>query len=197
MAKAELTKELLINTALNIICERSYKGVRLQDIADEVGLSRGAIYWNFKNKLDLYDQVVKEAFGDRMRELYQILEQDIDVISIITQVVEYLLGERLDMNCKSAKLYNGLMLEQPEGLKPIIARVDRLFETLFAKHSLVLSRGIKTNELRHDCDINFETRALYNFIWGYFTTRDRFFALYTPEELKDYIINKFILSLKA
>ena len=196
ISKTEITKELLIESALNILCKTSYKGARLHDVAQEVGLSRGAIYWNFKNKLDLYDQILKESFDVAMLELFIILDDKGSVIETIKKVVDYLLGERVDINHKSALLYNGLTLEKPKGLELTILRVDRLFATLMLKHNAKLNEGIKSGELKSDFDSKLETIALYNFLWGYFTNKDRFFSNYSSMEFKAYVFQKFVMPLK-
>jgi TetR/AcrR family acrAB operon transcriptional repressor len=196
ISKAEITKQLLIESALNILSKTSYKGARLSDVAKEVGLSRGAIYWNFKNKLDLYDQVFKESFDVAMVELFKILDSEGSGIEIFTKVVDYLLGKRVVIHHKSALLFNGLNLEKPDGLEEIISRVDRLFSTLMVKHNNKLNMGIESGELKACCDSRFETIALYNFLWGYFTNKTRFFSNYSSMEVRNYVIEKFIIPLK-
>ncbi len=195
-SKSDITKKLLIKSALDVLCKTSYKGAKLQDVADEVGLSRGAIYWNFKNKFDLYDKVFKESFDVSMKEIFDIFDNDDSVINTITVLINYLLVERLHINHKSALLYNGLMLEQPEGLQPIITRVDKLFTELFNRHHSLLKKGIESGELKNNLDTMLETRALYNFIWGYYTNKERFFSNQDPKKFKNYVLQKFVIQLK-
>lgn len=197
MDKSNATKKLLIKSALEVLCKTSYRNTQLQDVAKAVGLSRGAIYWNFKNKLDLYDQVFTESFEVGMKGLYDILKQEGSVIDIVSNAVEHLLGERIKIHHQSALLYNGLKLESPEGIEQIIVRVDKLFTKLFNKHQQLLERGIDEGELNPKCNAKLETRVLYNFLWGYFTNKERFFSDYSPEELKEYVLMKFVNPLKS
>ena len=52
--KAEITREKLLKAALQVFSEKGFNAARLQDIAETAGVSRGAFYWHFKNKFDLY-----------------------------------------------------------------------------------------------------------------------------------------------
>ncbi|SHE71607.1 transcriptional regulator, TetR family [Mariniphaga anaerophila] len=195
ISKSEITKKSLINSALNVLCKTSYKGAKLQDVANEVGLSRGAIYWNFKNKFDLYDQVLKESFDTGMHDIYAILDSNEPVVNTIKKVINYLLDDRFNINYKSALLYNGLVIEHPEEMQPIITRVDKLFNELFKRHNALLKRGIQTGELKSDINTELEARVMYNFIWGYYTNKIRFFSKQNRMEIKDYVYKKFVLQL--
>ena len=190
--KAEITKDLLINSALNVLCTTSFKGARMLDVAKKVGLSRGAIYWHFESKIDLYNQVMTHSFDKGMKEIYLILKKEDSVENVITDVVDYLLGERLETHHKSAVLYNGLHIENPEGLEEIIERVDQLFQTLFKKYNLLLKKGIRRGEIKADIDTKFETRTMFNFLWGYFTNKDKFFSGYSSNNIRDFVIKRFL-----
>lgn len=52
--EAELTRQLVMAAALKVFSRQGYAATRLEDIAEEAGVTRGAIYWHFKNKADLY-----------------------------------------------------------------------------------------------------------------------------------------------
>lgn len=56
------TRNQLLDAAEKVFFEKGFGQTSLMDIADAAGLSRGAIYWHFKNKSDLF-----EAMTDRIR----------------------------------------------------------------------------------------------------------------------------------
>jgi AcrR family transcriptional regulator len=62
------TRYLLIQATLQLILEKGYDAISIQDITDRADLGRGTFYLHFKDKEDL----VWSAF----RELYQKLEQE-------------------------------------------------------------------------------------------------------------------------
>ncbi|MGF1702713.1 TetR family transcriptional regulator [Photobacterium makurazakiensis] len=53
--EAEQTRLLLLDTAMKVFCEKGLVKTTLASIATEAGLTRGAIYWHFKDKADLFE----------------------------------------------------------------------------------------------------------------------------------------------
>lgn len=56
------TRNQLLDAAERVFFEKGFGQTSLMDIAEAADLSRGAIYWHFKNKIDLF-----EAMADRVR----------------------------------------------------------------------------------------------------------------------------------
>lgn len=57
----EITYGLLLDAAEEVFSRRGYAQATFHEIAKYSGLSRGAIYWHFKDKYDLLDAVLKRA----------------------------------------------------------------------------------------------------------------------------------------
>lgn len=60
--KAIATRSQVLRAALKVFSSKGYSATTLEDVAKEAELSRGAIYFNFKNKQDLYVTLVHEYF---------------------------------------------------------------------------------------------------------------------------------------
>lgn len=52
------TRKHLLEAALEIMSEKPFSSVSMTEIAGKVGLSKGAIYWHFKNKDDVLLHVI-------------------------------------------------------------------------------------------------------------------------------------------
>ncbi|MDD5366661.1 MAG: TetR family transcriptional regulator [Gallionellaceae bacterium] len=61
-AEALLTRDTLIDVAERMIEMQGLSRTSLQDIASAAGVTRGAIYWHFKDKNDLVDAMMGRAF---------------------------------------------------------------------------------------------------------------------------------------
>jgi TetR/AcrR family transcriptional regulator, acrAB operon repressor len=57
-ADAELTRQHLLDAAELLFLERGVSRTSLQDIASAAGATRGAIYWHFKDKADLFNAMM-------------------------------------------------------------------------------------------------------------------------------------------
>lgn len=53
-ATADATRERILLSAAEVFADRGYQQARLDDIAARAGLTKGAIYWHFRNKADLF-----------------------------------------------------------------------------------------------------------------------------------------------
>ena len=52
--QAQETKQQIIDAALRLFTVQGVSATSLSDIASAAGVTRGAIYWHFKNKVDLF-----------------------------------------------------------------------------------------------------------------------------------------------
>lgn len=58
---AEATRERLLDAAEQVFYVRGVSGASLADVANRAGLTRGAVYWHFKDKLDLFDAMMQRV----------------------------------------------------------------------------------------------------------------------------------------
>jgi len=70
--KAVISK--IIQTALDIFSKNGYRGTTMDDIAKELGVSKGALYSYFKSK----DDILKEIFQTNHQILREILCKSLD-----------------------------------------------------------------------------------------------------------------------
>jgi TetR/AcrR family transcriptional regulator, acrAB operon repressor len=56
--EAQETRGLLLDAAERVFSERGVSRASLADIADAAGVTRGAIYWHFRNKADLFQAMI-------------------------------------------------------------------------------------------------------------------------------------------
>ncbi|MBB2482548.1 TetR/AcrR family transcriptional regulator [Bacillus sp. APMAM] len=59
----ELSKEQILNAARNLFSAKGFQEVSMRDIAKELGCSHGAIYYHFKNKIELFNQLLQAGFN--------------------------------------------------------------------------------------------------------------------------------------
>jgi len=59
--EAQETRNLILDTAEAVFSEKGVSRTTLNDIARAASLTRGAIYWHFKNKADLFDAMLQRV----------------------------------------------------------------------------------------------------------------------------------------
>jgi AcrR family transcriptional regulator len=68
------TRNLLIQTMLQLVLEKGYEAISFQDITDRADLGRGTFYIHFKDK----EEVVWTAFRDLFQEFEQATHKQLD-----------------------------------------------------------------------------------------------------------------------
>lgn len=60
--EAEETKQAISLAALEIFCEKGYSRTTFDEIAKRINLTKGAVYWHFRNKADILGEIIRKSF---------------------------------------------------------------------------------------------------------------------------------------
>ena len=61
--EAQVTRAAILDAAEILFQERGVSHTSLAEIATAAGVTRGAVYWHFSNKVDLFDAMIQRVFG--------------------------------------------------------------------------------------------------------------------------------------
>jgi len=151
--EAAITREQLLKKGLAVFSRKGYQATTLQDIAQEAGLTRGAIYWHFGSKAELYNTLVREYADLGNRIIQQAVTEGGSLIDIIRRVfVRQLQVVEDDPEMRALmELYlfkTGLIPELEQGRQQ---RAESTIE-LIAMLSEIMQQGIEAGILRSDID---------------------------------------------
>lgn len=62
--EAQKTHQHLLDAALEVFWRDGVTRASLQAVAQEAGVTRGALYWHFKNKEDLFETLFEQQYAD-------------------------------------------------------------------------------------------------------------------------------------
>lgn len=74
--EAEQTRKDILNAAVNVFYEKGVTRSTLEDIAKAADVTRGAIYWHFKNKLEIFDALHERLHRPFLEMILEDLEKD-------------------------------------------------------------------------------------------------------------------------
>jgi AcrR family transcriptional regulator len=74
--KKARTRERLLEAAAAVFARRGFAAASLDEVAEEAGLTKGAVYSNFANKEDLVLAVLEDSFNRRMDEVMSQVDPD-------------------------------------------------------------------------------------------------------------------------
>ncbi|WP_168014962.1 TetR family transcriptional regulator [Halomonas salinarum] len=72
-ADADATRKALLDAAEDIFFEKGVARTTLEQIARHAGMTRGAVYWHFKNKADIF-----HAMSDRVHMPFEELTRELE-----------------------------------------------------------------------------------------------------------------------
>ncbi|AXF65931.1 multidrug efflux transporter transcriptional repressor AcrR [Leclercia sp. W17] len=90
--QALATRQHILDVALRLFSQQGVSSTSLAQIAQAAGVTRGAIYWHFKNKSDLFGEIwelSESSIGDLETE-YRAKFPD-DPLSVLREILVYIL----------------------------------------------------------------------------------------------------------
>lgn len=165
---AEKTKHLLIQAACEVFYREGVARATLEQIAQEAGLTRGALYWHFNSKTDILDALFQEIMPS-MQEFQQHL-QPLDAQSYWDYVTKYfvnffaLIGqdERLRKFCTLMHL----KCELTERNAQVVAVLSR-YRAMWDEHIIhVVGKAVEVGALSANTDIKKTAWLLRSFLTG-------------------------------
>ena len=149
--EAEKTRQNILASARQVFCNLGYNDTTMEEIARQAGVTRGAVYWHFDNKLDILLQMTGEDVPGIMYIAMDYLGRPGDPLDRITGLFRYLVTNlHIDQSVKNMTNIFTMLKDHPKELnlvRNIIMEHQRPVNELFYR---VISEGIRCNSLRSD-----------------------------------------------
>jgi TetR/AcrR family acrAB operon transcriptional repressor len=151
--EAAITRDQLLRKALTVFSKKGYAAAALEDIAHEAEVTRGAIYWHFGSKAELYNTLIRE-FSDRGTLIVQQAASEggtlLDILRrVFVRQLEVIEDDREMRALMELHLFRtGLVPELEEGRQQQIDSGIALIDMLAG----IMSQGIQQGLLRSDVD---------------------------------------------
>jgi AcrR family transcriptional regulator len=95
--QARRTRQQVLDIAIKLFADRGFDGTSLQMIADEMGVTKAAVYYHFRAKADILQALV-EPIHNELNELLDAVEAERSrrdrIQTMATGLAEILLGQR-------------------------------------------------------------------------------------------------------
>lgn len=149
--EAEATRQDVLRSALQVFSEKGYAAATLKDIADRAGVTRGAVYWHFENKADLYNTLLAEFSAMSSQIVAKAIEAGGTLPEILKRVFVRLLQEvERDRELRAVlelELFTMLRIAELEDSRQKQLETG---EQLLAGISQAMEEGIQAGYLRKD-----------------------------------------------
>lgn len=85
-AEAAVTRATLLKTALAVFSAKGYAATSLTDVAKAAKVTRGAIYWHFKSKADLYNTLTQELSARGASVVQQAIAEGGTLVEVLRRI---------------------------------------------------------------------------------------------------------------
>ena len=186
----DIRKKQIMDAAQAIVVNKGYDQSRMDDIVNKAHLSKGAIYWYYKSKKDVYLSLVDYWFNEYSEGVFQYLENKNSSSEKLKALFEYFI-EQFDKNPETFKI----MVEfwRASGLdKDFNDKVQEIYSQFLEYIIGIIQNGIANEEFK-DVDPRITALSILINIEGihWFTLFDK-----SGVEAHEYIdtISAFILN---
>ncbi len=73
--QSEETASKIFHQAMRLFLAKGYHGTSIDDITRAAGITKGALYWHFKNKEDLLNKIIEEFEKGFIDQMIQVVEE--------------------------------------------------------------------------------------------------------------------------
>lgn len=169
---AEKTRDDILINALELFCEKGYSKTTFDDIAKRIELTKGAVYWHFRNKPDLLIALIKmmimKSHGVRHDET-EVQKQSEEPLSSLQELKQNFLDEALLIkNNEYYRKFLFFVIYQMEWSEAIFTRVNNSLNEIRSypvkKIHCTLASLQKQKKISSETDIE-EATSMFFLMW--------------------------------
>ncbi|MBV1911660.1 MAG: TetR/AcrR family transcriptional regulator [Kangiellaceae bacterium] len=147
------TRQLILEMAANLIHQHGYKGMRVDQVVENTGLTKGAIYYHFPNKQALGYAVVDDMLRTEFRSFWQqALALEGNPLEVLANSFVNMTGDveqcDIEVGCPLTNLGSEMSFED-EGFR---TRINQVFDEWIEGIESLLQNGQQQNLVRANID---------------------------------------------
>ena len=145
--KFQEKKEKILDAALHVFVKSGYSDARMDDIVEESGISKGAIYYHYKSKKDLFLALIEHWEIHAFPDFYdknkngisssEILRSFSDMVANVFETRKYVFLAEVEFWALANRD------------KDVKDRTQKLYQKILALFEKVLVKGINSGEFKN------------------------------------------------
>ena len=167
-SEAAVTREQLLDAAERVFRDRGVTRTSLAEIAAAAGVTRGAVYWHFHDKADLFRAMCERATLPLEQSLTRaagLVDTD-PMLALRTLAIDTLVHLATDPRSQAVFEVIFHKSELTDDLSPIAARRDRERCECLSHVERMVGRAVSVGQLPPDTDTRLATLALHTYLGG-------------------------------
>lgn len=90
-AREDLRRRQILDAALNVVVKKGYSDCRIDDIVREAKLSKGALYWYYSSKKEIFLSLINYWVNNFGVTLNHIVQEDLSAAEQLRELVNFFL----------------------------------------------------------------------------------------------------------
>jgi AcrR family transcriptional regulator len=132
-------RERVLHEARKFFLDRGYAEISMQQIADAVGITKAALYYHFRDKDDLFAQVVLREMSRQRESIERQIEKDGSLAELIERIARLYIDQ---LSPESLRMMTDFKSHVPESRHADVhAELDRFVNALTGLFERAASRG--------------------------------------------------------
>lgn len=147
--KSDLTetrREQILEAATSVFARLGIHTARMDDIAEEAGLSKGAVYWYFKSKDEIIKSILEIFLNRELQGIHELVEWEGSVEERLLLMVDHLITELEQYESVMPIAYEFYALSTRES--DIRKSLNAYFQKFINIFEDLIVQGIKRGELK-------------------------------------------------
>lgn len=189
--EAQETRRAILQSALDTFCEKGYSKTTFDEIAKRINLTKGAVYWHFRNKPD----VVAALINNYMEEHFSEMEKRLPEMKTFDDILNFFLYSSehafKDENNRKISFFLVCQMEWSEAIiSKIKPQVERKKDYGLNKIKQALNSLKSQGKIAAEIDVGRLTSILMNVWTG---TLDAYLSRRSEYDVKEMVTETFNL----
>jgi len=164
--EAEETRDNILNAALDVIYEKGYARSTFVDIAERINLTKGAVYWHFKSKPDMFlalGRQMEDKIENTLQSVFDKSNTLNDLKQMLLKMILFIAEEQQLRKYYTIVFYR---MEWTKELLSIKLFFDHQDELMLDWIMEILHHAQTKNEISGKKNIHYFSRALIALVNG-------------------------------
>jgi len=179
----------ILDAAARVFREKGYQRATIEDVAREVGLLKGSLYYHIKSKDELLFKVAIVPLKTTTEELKNIVKSNKNASEKLRTAIIDRIRAFNNYHTEMTVFFQEKFEELPEEERNILRNGQREDESLWAE---IIKEGMEKGEFKKDLDIKIVTKGIMgmcHWLYKWYRNEGRLSAENISEIFMDLILN--------
>ena len=182
----EIRRTEIMDAAMILFMEKGYTNTTTQDIVDKVNISRGLLYYHFKNKEDILYCLVERYSERLLKDIYSIVyDEDKSAIEKIRSFIDITIISSQNITAEDTVLQKTVELKENQYM------IDKLSHKLVEKLTVYFEKIINQGIAEKNFSVKYPTETAEFLMTAYVFVSNNMSIKYSKKEPVNNYLNAF------